>query len=524
MTKNNFFREEDLRQIEGQGLTLEKVRSDIELFKKGFPAVRLQRPCTVGDGITVLQGDELDRLSQVHAKAASAGRMTKFVPASGAASRMFQLLLSAMERGKASTSAPEKTPVDMDERDYHMFLQFTRNLKQFAFYDDLRQVMARDGLSIEQMPTDGPHADLLSYLLTPRGLNYANLPKGLIPFHRYAEHTRTPVEEHLIEAAAYAQDRDRIARVHFTVPPEHQEAMRDHVEAVRQRYEHSGCRYMVTFSVQKPSTDTIAVDQGNEPFRDETGRLVFRPAGHGALLENLDDLQGDIIFIKNIDNLIVDRLKPTTYLYKSALAGYLIELQHTIFHFLQTLLQERVAEQSIKEIFTFAREKLSIVPPAELLQKSRAERIAFLASRLNRPLRVCGVVPNTGEPGGGPFWVQQSDNTFSLQIIEAAQIDMRAPGQRVGWEAATHFNPVDLVCGVRDYRGRPFDLHRFSDPETGFIAQKSKDGKVLRALELPGLWNGAMAYWNTVFVEMPLITFNPVKTVFDLLRDAHQGA
>ncbi|HEV8714366.1 MAG TPA: DUF4301 family protein [Candidatus Binatia bacterium] len=524
MTKNNFFRAEDLRQIEEHGLTLEKVLSDIERFERGFPVVKLQRPCTVGDGITVLQDGELARLGHVHAQAVAAGRMAKFVPASGAASRMFQLLLSFLERSKTANGSQNGTPVDTGDHDYQMVLQFMRGLKQFAFYDELRLVMARDGLHIEQVLTNGRHADILTYLLTATGLDYANLPKGLIPFHRYADHTRTPLEEHLLEAAAYAQDQDRTARVHFTVPVEYQEAMCEHVEAVRQRCERGGCRYVATFSVQKPSTDTIAVDQQNQPFRDEVGQLVFRPAGHGALLENLDDLQGDIIFIKNIDNLAVDRLKPQTYRYKKALAGYLVELQNAIFGYLQALLHERVEEQSLQEIFAFAREKLFIVPPVDLARQSRAERIAFLAGRLNRPLRVCGVVPNTGEPGGGPFWVQQSDNTLSLQIIEAAQVDMQDAGQRVLWEAATHFNPVDLVCGVRDYRDRPFNLLRFSDPDTGFIAQKSKDGKVLQALELPGLWNGAMAHWNTVFIEVPLITFNPVKTVFDLLRDAHQGA
>ncbi len=523
MMKSSFFHKEDLRQIKERGLTLEKVLSDIARFKKGFPVVKLQRPCTVRDGITVLQGDELDRLSQVHAQAVSAGRITKFVPASGAASRMFQLLLSFMERSQASNGSRNETPADVDERDSRMFLQFIRNLQQFAFYDEVRSVMARDGLDIEQVVTRRQYPDLLTYLLTATGLNYADLPKGLIPFHRYADHSRTPIEEHLVEAAAYAQDRDHIARVHFTVPPEHQEAMRAHIEAVRPRCERSGCRYLVTFSVQKPSTDTLAVDQRNEPFRDETGRLVFRPAGHGALLENLNDVQGDIIFIKNIDNLTVDRLKSETYLYKRALAGYLLELQDEIFRYLHALSHERVEERVLKEMFAFAREKLSLVPPADLARKSQAEQMTFLAGRLNRPLRVCGVVPNTGEPGGGPFWVRQPNNTLSLQIIEAAQIDMQNTGQRALWEAATHFNPVDLVCGVRDYCDRPFDLRRFSDPDTGFIAQKSKDGKVLRALELPGLWNGAMAYWNTVFVEVPLITFNPVKTIFDLLRDAHQG-
>lgn len=524
MTRRDFFCEEDLRQIAERGLTLEKVLSDIKRCKKGFPMVQLQRPCTVGDGITVLRGGEPDRLSQIHAQAASAGRITKFVPASGAASRMFQLLLSLMDRLEALAGSQSEAAIDPHDRDHQMFLQFIRGLKQFAFYDDLRSVMARDGLDIEQVVTHRRHADLLTYLLTATGLNYANLPKGLIPFHRYANHSRTPLEEHLVEATAYAQDQDRVARVHFTVPPEYQETTRAHVETLRLRYERLGCRSVVTFSVQKPSTDTLAVDQRNEPFRDEAGRLVFRPAGHGALLENLNDLHGDIVFIKNIDNLAVDRLKPETYLYKKALAGYLIELQNAIFAYLHTLSYERVGEQSLKEMFEFAQEKLSLVPPAELARKSRAERIAFLAGRLNRPLRVCGVVPNTGEPGGGPFWVRQPNNTLSLQIIEAAQIDMRDAGQRALWEAATHFNPVDLVCGVRDYHGRPFDLRRFSDPDTGFVAQKSKDGKVLRALELPGLWNGAMARWNTVFVEVPLTTFNPVKTVFDLLRDAHQGA
>ncbi len=527
MTRSDFFGEEDLRQIADWGLTLEKVLSDIERCKKGFSVVRLQRPCTVGDGLTVLRGSELDRLSQVQAQAASAGRITKFVPASGAASRMFQLLLSLMDRLAVLDGSQSEAAIDPTDRNHQMFLQFIRNLKQFAFYDELRSVMTRDGLQIEQVVAHKRYADLLTYLLTPTGLNYANLPKGLIPFHRYADHSRTPLEEHLVEAVAYAQDQDRVARVHFTVPPEYQEAMRAHVETLRPRYERLGCRFIVTFSVQKPSTDTLAVDQWNEPFRDETGRLVFRPAGHGALLENLNDLQGDIIFIKNIDNLAVDRLKPETYLYKRALAGYLIELQNEIFHYLQALSHERhelVEERWLKEVFAFARERLSLAPPADLARKSQAERKAFLAGRLNRPLRVCGVVQNTGEPGGGPFWVRHPDNTLSLQIIEAAQVDMQTAEQRALWEAATHFNPVDLVCGVRDYRGRPFDLPRFSDPDTGFIAQKSKDGKVLRALELPGLWNGAMAHWNTAFVEVPLITFNPVKTVFDLLRDAHRGA
>jgi hypothetical protein len=307
------------------------------------------------------------------------------------------------------------------------------------------------------------------------------------------------------------------------VTPAHEDAIRDHFEAVRSRYEQSGVRYEVTFSTQKLSTDTIAVDLENNPFRDRQGQLVFRPAGHGALLGNLHALAGDMVFIKNIDNVVPDHLKPETYRYKRALGGYLVEIQNQLFMYLHRLTTQDVDEQFLTQLFAFTRHTLSVVPPRDLEHQSRPHKIQYLLGIVNRPLRVCGMVPNVGEPGGGPFWVQHADGSLSPQIVETSQVDMQAAEQRAIVAAATHFNPVDLVCGVRDYQGQPFDLMQYTDPNTGFISIKSHEGRELKAMELPGLWNGAMANWNTIFVEVPLSTFNPVKTVLDLLRPQHQS-
>jgi hypothetical protein len=383
--------------------------------------------------------------------------------------------------------------------------------------------MAQQGLDFDTQAAQGQCADILAYLLTPRGLDYASLPKGLLQFHRYPDHCRTPFEEHLVEAAAYTQDHQGVARLHLTVTPEHQAAFTAHLAAIRHRYERNGVRFDVTFSTQHPATDTIAVDMHNQPFRDQHGHLLFRPAGHGALLENLQALQGDIVFIKNIDNVVPDRLKAETYLYKRALGGYLIDIQNQVFAYLRQLAAPPVSDQTLARIFAFARHTLSIVPPAAMEQQTPAEKIAYLQTVLNRPIRVCGMVQNVGEPGGGPFWVQHTDGAQSLQIVEMSQVDMHHAAQKDIVARATHFNPVDLVCGVRDYTGKPFHLMAFTDPNTGFISVKSHDGRELKALELPGLWNGAMANWNTLFVEVPLSTFNPVKTVLDLLRPQHQA-
>jgi hypothetical protein len=347
------------------------------------------------------------------------------------------------------------------------------------------------------------------------------LPKALIKFHRYPDAARASLEEHLVEAAVYARGNDGEARIHFTVSPEHEELIRAHIGHVRPRYERDGTSYNISFSIQKPSTDTIAVDRDNLPFRDENGRLVFRPGGHGALLANLQETGGDVLFIKNIDNVVPDALKAETYRYKQALGGLLVDLQNSIFTYVRALQHGRDTFD-LGEIVTFTEQRLGVSIPSAIKQGSSQELRNYLLERLHRPLRVCGVVQNTGEPGGGPFWVKDTSGEMSRQIVESSQVDLMSDQQRKLWQSATHFNPVDLVCGIRDYQGQLFDLSRFVDPETGFISHKSKDGKELKALELPGLWNGAMAKWNTIFVEVPAITFNPVKTVFDLLRPEHQ--
>lgn len=508
---HTYFSKADIHQITTRGQTPEAVLSQIEIFKRGIPYTTLHRPCTVNDGITVLQQSDIAALEILYAQAVAAGRVTKFVPASGAATRMFQALLSYCEQKEAENS---KNDQDV--------LHFINNLPYFAFYDDLQAAVQWHGGKVETYLAHGQYAELLAYLLTSQGLNYANLPKILLKFHRYDDHYRTPLEEHLVEAAAYAQDRHQIARLHVTVTPAHAEAVQAHIEASRRRYEHAGLRYEIALSVQSPATDTIAVDLDNNPVRDEQGALLFRPGGHGALLANLQALAADIVFIKNIDNVVPDHHKEVTYRYKRALGGHLVHLQQQMFAYLERLAAERVDAGLLKEILTFARQELAIVIPPGLQHAPQHEHIRFLYDRLNRPLRVCGMVRNEGEPGGGPFWVEHPDGSLSRQIVETSQVDTALPEQRALLAASTHFNPVDLVCGVRDYRDQPFDLQHFADPNTGFISHKTYAGRPLKALELPGLWNGAMAYWNTVFVEVPLSTFSPVKTVLDLLRPEHQ--
>lgn len=511
---------DDVREIEARGMTAAQISGQIETFKKGFPFTKLLRTCTLDDGIASLKEDDLERLDKKYANTSFRGRAMKFVPASGAASRMFKVLSAVHARSGKIDKKEAVSQAEKGDADYQSLLEFMKRLKQFAFYEDLRNVMSRDGKDMETCRSDGDYKTILDYVLTSRGLDLAGLPKGLIPFHRYSGHSRTPFEEHLVEAKAYTKSENGTVRIHFTVSPEHESAIKEHIENVRGRYENQGVRYETGFSCQKPSTDTIAVDLDNRPFRDREGRILFRPGGHGALVENLDELRGDIIYIKNIDNVVPDRLKPETYIYKRALGGYLIELQSAIFDYLKRLTTGDEDEALNKEVFDFIKDRLSIAFPDDRMQ--RFTRREYLISRLNRPLRVCGMVRNVSEPGGGPFWVEHEDKTSSIQIVERSQVDMESGEQKSIFQSATHFNPVDLVCGVRDYTGRAFDLKNYVDHNTGFISKKSKDGRELKALELPGLWNGSMAYWNSVFVEVPLITFNPVKTVMDLLRKEHQ--
>lgn len=476
------FTKEDLSQIADRGMRIEAIEAQIGNFLRGFPFLQVVRAASAGDGIRVLAPDELDRAAACYERTVGERRVVKFVPASGAATRMFKELYEFVDHGVRSEGVA--------------FL--LAHIRDIGFWPELEAVL----------PAGADERTVAEYIVR-KGLSYGSKPKGLVTFHLYPEGGRKAVEEHLVEGALYAASRG-VVRIHFTVSPEHRAAfealLAERVPACERRY---GVRYEIGFSVQDPSTDTIAVNPDNTPFRTDDGRLLFRPAGHGALLANLAKIDADLVFIKNIDNVTTDDRKGDTILYKKALGGMLLRLQEEIFARLRAL---DAGEADLARIAAFIERELCTKLPEEW-------DAVLLRALLDRPLRVCGMVRNEGEPGGGPFWVAAPDGTQSLQIAESSQI---APADKHLLRRATHFNPVDLVCGLRSYRGEPFDLGRFSDPSTGFISEKSSGGRPLRAQELPGLWNGAMARWNTIFVEVPVSTFTPVKEVNDLLRCSHR--
>jgi hypothetical protein len=495
----------DLRQMAKLGIAPDEAMRQIELFRNPPPFTRVVRPCTPGDGIRMIFESDHDRLLGFHEEAARQGRIGKLVPASGAASRMFKALLEDLNSNPGEPSAEVRT--------------FFDSLPRFAFAEDLAAITRRH---------EGDRRAVLAALLTGRGLGYADLPKALLKFHRYPDGARTSFEEHLVEAAATTRDAGGICRVHFTVSPGHEEELRRLLEAVRPRYEERlGVRFLVSFSSQAQSTDTLAVDLENLPFRLEDGSLLFRPGGHGALIHNLQALAGqgwDIVLLKNIDNVVPDDRKETGLLWKKLLAGALLALQTRIFGYLERLEDApSVTPELLEEVEKFMTDALVRPVPPEMSLRAEELRRYFLRI-LDRPLRVCGVVRNQREPGGGPFWVEGLDGEVSLQIVETSQIDPRESAQQEILRASTHFNPVDLVCALRDRHGQPYDLEKYIDPSTVFISRKSHEGRPLKALERPGLWNGAMADWNTVFIEVPDATFAPVKTVLDLLRPEHQPA
>lgn len=493
----------DLETIEKRGSDKASIEKQISYFVDGFPFLKLEKSAIVGNGVIRLNDASIESLVNDFDTIVAESDLTllKFVPASGAATRMFKSLFSFFEEGKTDKSVEE----------------FFERLKDFAFYPVLEEALGNDEIDINKADRN----TIAQYFLTGAGLGYGYLPKGLLHFHSYDDRSRTPLEEHLVEGALYAKAGGMV-HLHFSVSPEHRDKFEKHVVEVIPKYESKyGLKYIISFSEQEASTDTIAVNLDNTPFREKDGSLLFRPAGHGALLENLSQLEADVIFIKNIDNVVPDRLKEETVVYKKALLGILLKIQKQIFTYLLKI-KEEPSSQLLSEIEAFLEEKLNVIPPSDYQNRSEADRWIYVESKLNRPTRVCGMVKNEGEPGGGPFWVKNDDGSVSLQIVESAQIDFDDANQKNIAQSATHFNPVDLVCAVKDVNGQLFPLKEYSDPKTGFITQKSKDGKDLKAQELPGLWNGAMANWNTLFVEVPLITFNPVKTVNDLLREQHQ--
>ena len=504
------FTEQDQDQILAQGISLDQIDRQIQHFVQGFPYLNVIKAATIGDGIVRIAENELPAYIHRFDAAAHERDLVKFVPASGAATRMFKSLFAALD-GKSDKSTDE------------VFARLT----DFAFYDDLKAVMAAKGHDLDKAVAQNDwqpslRKTVLQFLLTEEGLDYGSLPKGLLKFHRYADGPRTPVEEHLVEGAAYANS-DGLVKVHFTVSPEHRDRFEALIQEQKADYEAwLGVTFDISFSEQKKSTDTISVNMDNTPFRTTEGELLFRPAGHGALIENLNDIDADIVFIKNIDNVVPDEIKEQTVTYKKVLAAVLLDAQQQIARLQGLLETDDVSEGYLAEADELFRRTLYTLPPEGFEKLSNAEKLAYYRRKLDRPVRACGMVQNVGEPGGGPFWAKNQDGSVSLQVVESAQIDLTNPAQKAIFDEATHFNPVDLVCSLKDHHGKKYDLPAFRDPLTGFITAKSKDGKDLKAQELPGLWNGAMADWNTIFVEVPLITFNPVKTVNDLLRKEHQ--
>jgi len=494
------FTQDDYKQLEQKGITVSQVVEQLQFFEQGFPALKIKASASTDKGIMVVsQTEEENYLREWNNFLKQNPKIVKFVPASGAASRMFKDLYEFLE-------SPSDTPTTP------YMQKFFSSMEDFAFYEILDEICRRNDTH--------QNREIVENLLTERGLNYGHLPKGLILFHKYPDFPRTAFEEHLAEGALYASGADRVARLHFTVSQEHLPLFEAITRQVKPHYSKLyETDFDISFSLQKPSTDTVAVDKNNTPLR-ENGKLLFRPGGHGALIENLNDIDADIVFIKNIDNVVPDSIKSPTIRYKKIIAGILAKLRNRSFEYLRLLDSGHYTNSQLLEMIHFLQDVLCIKNPETKFLED-VELAIYLRSKLNRPMRVCGMVRNESEPGGGPFLAYNSDDTVSPQILESSQIDLNNPETKAVFEQSTHFNPVDLVCSLKNYKGEKFDLRQYIDRNTGFISEKSKNGRTLRALELPGLWNGAMSDWNTVFVEVPISTFNPVKTVNDLLKSGH---
>ena len=492
----------DERLMRKKGISPALISSQINQFERGCEPVNLQKTATVGEGIQLLNDVDEKKFTDIYDK--YEGTVSKFVPASGAASRMFKELFEFRASYKHTTEGYER--LSFERGNVHDFFE---NLEKFAFYEDLKIAFEKQSkISISEARRKKEYLDILETLLARPGLNYGNLPKGLLKFHTYLSSTRTPVQEHIDEGRSYASKEGKLY-LHFTLSLEQVPLFQLHIDEILEG-DSGECAINISFSIQKSSTDTISVNEFNEPFRTEKGELLFRPAGHGALLENLNEQDSNLVFIKNIDNVVPSRLKAETIRHKKILAGLLVYYQGKVFD----LLRKHAGGENVCEKGKKLLDELGI----------RGDfSDDMIISKLNRPIRVCGMVKNGGGTGGGPFWTVDKNGNSTLQIVEDSQIDKSNMIQSKIFNESTHFNPVDLVCAVKNFAGKKFDLPKYRDPNSGFISEKTYNGKKLKALEFPGLWNGSMADWNTVFVEVPLITFNPVKTVNDLLKKEHQN-
>ncbi|AWX44163.1 hypothetical protein HME9304_01163 [Flagellimonas maritima] len=509
------FSQQDLEQLEKKGISKEKVLDQIETFKEGIPFVKLERAAVISDGILKFSEKEEKELIQYFESVRGDLALLKFVPASGAASRMFKAMFNFLE---AYDPSQETLSTYIERTGDTAVQQFTSEMENLPFYEHIM-----DRVSAKANNLDEKAYLFVKEMLMEDGLNYGFYPKGLLPFHNYGKQSATPFEEHLKEAALYAKTGGN-ANLHFTISEQH-DAMfkKEHMQAGPKISKETDTQFNITYSNQKPSTDTIAVDMKNKPFKDNDGSMLFRPGGHGALIENLNDQDADVIFIKNIDNVVIDENLQEVADSKKILAGVLTKVQARAFEYAKMLEHDTVSNEKLDEIKTFLENELNVRFSDNYEKLNPEEQLVLVKDKINRPIRVCGMVKNEGEPGGGPFWIYDSEGNVSLQIIESAQIDTSNKEQASILKNSTHFNPVDLICGVRNHKGKKYNLLDFVDAKQGFITEKTKEGKELKALELPGLWNGAMAFWNTIFVEVPLVTFNPVKTVNDLLKPTHQA-
>lgn len=505
----------DFTDIWQRGIPLEKIKQQLDVFRNGITKTTLKKPARLDDGIFAMPNDAALKYAAYFDDKKDNFKLTKFVPSSGAASRMFKFLIEFIAE---FDPAKETTNAYINRKKQSELNVFLVGLDKFPFFKEVSETLKQSNPNWRK---DQKAYYFIKTLLENKAFDFANKPKGILPFHKYGDFIATPVYEHLKESVAYASSKEQ-AYIHFTISEDHLDGFLDSINEVKAAIELESCTTInVSFSYQQKHTDTLAVTINNTPFREENGQLLFRPGGHGALIENLGELDVDIVFIKNIDNVSHNNIK-TIALYKKALAGILIELQQQLFSYLEKITQNDISEKCIESIFTFAKEKLSLHIPADISKYTLAHKTEYAAQLLNRPIRICGMVKNEGEPGGGPFWIVEKNGNLSLQIVESSQVDLENKTQQQLFSNSTHFNPVDLVCGLKNHKGEFFNLPDFVDSSSGFITYKSRFGKEVKSYELPGLWNGAMAGWITVFVEVPLETFNPVKTVNDLLKPAHQ--
>ncbi|HET7361122.1 MAG TPA: DUF4301 family protein [Salinimicrobium sp.] len=508
------FSSEDLSQIKERGMTPETIEEQIGVFKRGNIVANLREAANVKNGIDFYSDEKKEELIALYESQKDKLDILKFVPASGAATRMFKSLYEFLEKYEPKNELVE----DYVERKNDPKLElFFRRMPDLPFFGDIKK-------NIEDFDALRESERQFKFVKAMLGEGYelGDAPKGLVPFHLYKTYAATAFEEHLREAADYAVSNGK-SKIHFTVTKAHLHKFEEEYKRIRQRLEEeTGIKFEISFSFQDQKTDTLAVDENNEPIRDENGKLFFRPGGHGALLDNLNQQQADLIFIKNIDNVVVPKHRDILAENKKMLAGRLLQLQKKTFEYLKILEEEDVSEEKLNTMLAFMQKQLNSGLSFEEEGTGKDEKIAFIKRKLNRPIRVCGMVKNEGEPGGGPFWTTDKSGEISLQIVESAQIDFDNYQQSKIAQEASHFNPVDLVCGTKNHKGETFNLHDFVDRDAGFISNKTQNGKPLKALEHPGLWNGGMANWITIFVEVPIETFNPVKTVADLLKPTHQ--